>query len=440
MPPPLPTRYRLEVRLGRDGDVEEWFATDLRLHRPVLIRAVGPEATAERRQAFLMAVRRAARVSHNHVAAVFDADRAAGTAYGVTEWTGGISLSDRIEAGDSPPIAEFLSNAAGLADGLAALHEQDAVHGAIDPGAVLYPGSHPAKLGGFGRPRLTRTPGGDVRALGSTLETALTGHPAGVLPPSQVIDALPPAVDDALRLARESRIDARRLAEVVRSIPYSPAPRRPARWSWGRLAPTAVLASAAVALVWLGVLLDSGAATPDAPALPGTLVVRSGVGAAAPPPVGTTLPAPATTAPRLVVVARVTAFDPLGDGQEHSEDAGSVVDGDLDTIWRTERYRSPLSLIKDGVGLAFDVVGSPVRLELVGLSEGAGFRLMWAGSLLDVRDERWDIITEERAGAATSTLIHLPARLDGVWLLWLTDLPSQGDGYLARLSEVYFHP
>ena len=204
-----------------------------------------------------MAVRRAARVSHNHVAAVFDADRAAGTAYAVTEWTGGISLSDRIEAGDSPPIAEFLSNAAGLADGLASLHEEDAVHGAIDPGAVLYPGSHPAKLGGFGRPRLTRTPGGDVRALGSTLETALTGHPAGVLPPSQVIDALPPAVDDALRLARESRIDARRLAEVVRSIPYSPAPRRPARWSWGRLAPTAVLASAAIALVWLGVLLDS---------------------------------------------------------------------------------------------------------------------------------------------------------------------------------------
>lgn len=439
MPPPLPTRYRLEVRLGRDGDVEEWFATDLRLHRPVLIRAVGPEATAERRHAFLIALRRAARVSHNHVAAVFDADRAAGTAYAVTEWTGGISLSDRIEAGDTPPIAEFLSNAAGLADGLAALHDQDAVHGAIDPGAVLYPGSHPAKLGGFGRPRLTHSPAGDVRALGSALETALTGHPAGTLPPSQVIDALPAAVDDALHLARESRIDARRLAEVVRSIPYSPAPRRTSRWSWGRLAPTAVLASAAVALVWLGVLLDSGTGTPDAPVLPGTLAVRSGA-AAVPPPVGTTQPPPATTPPMPVVVERVTAFDPLGDGEERSADAGSVVDGDLDTSWRTERYRNPLPVIKEGVGLAFEVAGSPVRLELVGLSEGTGFRVMWAGSLLDIWDERWDIITEERAGASTSTLIHLPARSDGVWLLWLTDLPSQGDSYLAGLSEVYFHP
>ena len=33
MPPRLPDRYRLSVRLGADGDVEEWLATDEHLER-----------------------------------------------------------------------------------------------------------------------------------------------------------------------------------------------------------------------------------------------------------------------------------------------------------------------------------------------------------------------------------------------------------------------
>ena len=251
MPPPLPARYRLEVRLGRDEDVEEWFATDTDLNRPVLIRVLGPEAEAGRRGSFLESVRRASRVSHNHVAAVFAAARTEHFAYAVTEWTGGITLAHRIEAEDTPPVAEFLSNASGLADGLAALHVEGVVHGAIDPGAVLYPGAHPAKLAGFGRRMRSREASGDVRALGAALETALTGRPAGILAPSQVIDALPPGVDNALRLSQEAEVTARQLADLVRSIPYSPPLQPTSRWSWRWLVPAGVLALAAAALVWL---------------------------------------------------------------------------------------------------------------------------------------------------------------------------------------------
>ena len=43
MPPPLPDRYRLEVRVGRDDDIEEWLATDTQLDRPVLVRILGPD-------------------------------------------------------------------------------------------------------------------------------------------------------------------------------------------------------------------------------------------------------------------------------------------------------------------------------------------------------------------------------------------------------------
>jgi hypothetical protein len=42
MPPPVSDRYRLEMRLGKDDDIEEWLATDTSLERPVLIRSLGP--------------------------------------------------------------------------------------------------------------------------------------------------------------------------------------------------------------------------------------------------------------------------------------------------------------------------------------------------------------------------------------------------------------
>ena len=436
MPPPLPPRYRLDIRLGRDEDVEEWFATDLELNRPVLIRVIGPEATGRRRESFLAAVRQASRVSHNHVAAVYAASQAEGSAYAVTEWTGGMTLAHRIDAGQTPPIAEFLSNTAGLADGLATLHDEDVTHGAIDAGAILYSSAHPAKLAGFGRRRRSESPDDDVRALGSALETALTGRPAGLLAPSQVIDALPPSVDDALRLSQDGRVSARQLTDLVRSIPYSPPLRPASRWSWRWLIPAALLAAAALGFVGLGILLNPGQTSPVlAPAIPGPTVTR---------PIQTTTTVVPTTQPPLVqappepvVVESVIDFDPLGDGQEHSARVGALTDGDPGTLWRTEQYHDPLPLLKDGVGLAFEVSGSPSFLELVGLSEGTTLRIMWASSLLEIRDDRWETIAEERSGDANMR-IPLPFRPDGVWLLWLIELPPENGVFVTRLAEVEF--
>ena len=437
MSPPLPPRYRLEIRLGRDEDVEEWLATDLELNRPVLIRVIGPDAPPSRRESFLEAVQKASRVSHNHVAAVFAAAELDGSAYAATEWTGGITLANRIDAGTTPPIAEFLSNTAGLADGLAALHEENVVHGAIDPGAILYSGAHPAKLAGFGRVPRTGTGRADVQALGSALETALTGRPAGILAPSQVIDALPPSVDDALRLAQEADIDARKLSELILSTPYSPPLRRASRWSWRWLIPAGLLAVAAIGLVWWGSLLEvSPTSRVLAPAIPGptvTIPVQTTTTTTTTPVVTQVVLAP----PEPVDVRSVAAFDPLGDGQEHSATVDRLIDGDQETAWRTERYFDPLPLLKDGVGLAFEVSGAPSSVELLGLSEGTAFRIMWAGSLLDIGDEGWEIVAEEQAGTAT-VRIPLPERRGGVWLLWLTDLPPEEDVYLARLGEVHF--
>ena len=98
MAPPVSDRFRLEMRLGRDHDIEEWLATDTSLERPVLIRSLGPESSQERRAQFVAAVSGAAKTAHPHLARVFAVEDVAGGAYAVCEWTGGASAADRIAA------------------------------------------------------------------------------------------------------------------------------------------------------------------------------------------------------------------------------------------------------------------------------------------------------------------------------------------------------
>lgn len=434
MPPPLPARFRLEVRLGRDDDIEEWLATDVDLDRPVLIRVLGPETSERRRDRFLHDVRQASKVAHTHVAAVYMADATKDGAFAVTEWAGGVTLADRLEAEETPPTVEFLSNAAGLAEGLAALHEAKVVHGTIDPSAILYARAHPAKLGAFGRRAHTWSAEADVQALGAALETALTGRPAGVLPPSQMIDGLPTDVDRALRLAQDGKIDAHQLADRMRSIPYTAPPEPTRSWSWRWLVPVALLAALAAGIAGLGAFLDAGPGSPILfPATPSPTSTPA-------VPTTTTVPTVPTTRlpgdPVPIQISDIIAYDPLGDGAEHDDDVANLIDADNDTTWRTERYFDPLPLLKGGVGIAFEVMGTPTQVELVDMSVGTVFEIAWA-QRLPGRPGDWETVASGNALGGTA-MIQLPARQDGVWLIWFTDLPPQDEGFFAAISEVRF--
>ena len=94
MAPNLPARYQTQVRLGRDGDIEEWLATDSTLDRPVLLRILDASSSRDRVKQFLTHTRAAAAVSHAHISKVY----AVGDqkpAYAVLEWNGGVSIADR---------------------------------------------------------------------------------------------------------------------------------------------------------------------------------------------------------------------------------------------------------------------------------------------------------------------------------------------------------
>jgi hypothetical protein len=433
VPPPLPDRFSLEVRLGRDHDVEEWLATDTALDRPVLIRILGPETSRERRQAFVDDTRSGAAVTHVHLVSVYAAGLIEQGAYSVTEWAGGVSMADRLSAGETIPVDEFLPNAAGLAEGLAVFQRAGGIHGAIDAGAIYFSGSHPAKLGSFGRPHSGATVAEDTRALAETLETCITGRPVGTATPSQVVDGIPAAVDQALQSARQGALDAAGLAQALHTTTQTPTRHpREAKWSWRWLAPAALLAILAVGIVAIGLVLPSG---PGSPVLfPATPIDSTTT---------LTLATTTTTAAAIggdpPITVRAFSYDPEGDGSEHDENVAKVLDGDPATSWRTERYFDPLPQLKRGVGIVFELSGQPAQILASGLSNATAYTLLWAPTLPPDGIDGWERLA---SGTVSGERVasQIPERDDGFWLLWFTDLPAQEDGFYASLAEVRFLP
>jgi serine/threonine-protein kinase len=432
MPTAIPDRYRLDLRLGRDGDIEEWLATDTSLDRPVLIRSLGPETVEERRRQFVTTVSAAAKAHHPHLAKVFVVEEVQGGAYSVSEWTGGATVADRVGASSGIELEEFLPNATGLAGALKALHESGATHGSIDLSAISYSEAHAAKLGAFGRPfhgdELT-----DVRALSSALESALTGEAPGGPPPSESIDGISPMIDRILRAGQSGEYSA---SELEKALSAAPTPRRPqpepASTSRRLLYAALGLVILAVALVGLGALFG----TPANPIIPSPTTIPSV------PSVPSTTPgatSPPTSGAADLSILSVESHDPFGEGGENDVSVENLLDGSLNTTWQTERYQDPLSLIKPGVGVVAAVRGVPQQLHLVGLSPGTVFEIRWSFTL-EEDPEDWQRVAAGTAPAGT-TSVDLPQRSDGFWLFWMTELPLQSDGtYHAQLSELRLEP
>ncbi len=428
MPAAIPDRFKLEMRLGRDGDIEEWLATDTSLDRPVLVRSLGPETTSERRKQFVDQVGDAAKVAHPHLARVFAVAEVDGGAYSVSEWTGGSTVADRVEASHPIELPDFLPNAAGLAGALAALHEIDATHGAVDLSAISYSAAHAAKLGAFGREPRSDT-GGDVRGLAAALESALTGSPPGGPPPSERIDGLSTSIDRILRSGQSGDLTASEFEKALIAAPTPHSPVAEPRIASRRLIISAiVLVAVAIGLVALGRVVAGG----GEPILPAPVTTTT-------PSLTTTEPPSATAPVGEVGIENVATFDPYGGGGENDDAVTNLIDGETVTSWQTEHYQDPLPVIKPGVGLTFTMRGTPTQIQLIELSVGTRFEIHWSDVFYPQLDE-WARIATAQAPPGT-TFVDLPPREGGFWLVWLTDLPSHSDGsFFASISEVRFLP
>ena len=435
----LPSRYQLEIRLGRDHDIEEWLATDLTLDRPIVVRMLGPEVGRERRRRFLSDVRSLASVSHPHLLEVYAAGTDGDHTWMVGEWTGGVTIADRLEAGTPMPVEEFLPNVAGLASALGELHALGIVHGTIGPDAVSFAAAHPAKLKSFARPDRGESPSADVADLARTLEASITGLGAGAPPPSQLTDAIHRSVDEALAEAKDGHLTAEALAARLQAAPSVHASPRPSRWSYQWLIPAAVLGLVALAVTLISPFGRSEAEPPFALPDPSTT---------------TTAPSTTTTTVgvRDVRVIVVDVLDPSEDGERNAE-LPNLTDGDILTAWRTERYFAPIQLIKPGVGISFVLDRNPTEIFFVASAE-TSFEIRWAPTVPPDLDG-WEIVGqgtvpffEEAGPAGPPNEIELPPRDGGFWLLWLTELTYQGqsdedppqDFYYSFIYEVVFSP
>ena len=446
MPPPLPDRYRLEVRLSRNEGVEEWLATDTVLDRPVQLRVLGPETPPSVREEYLEAVRRSTSASHPHLLSVYDAGSVPGGVFAAYEWTGGTALSHRLDAGAKLDVTQFQTNAAGLAEALAVLHEAGVIHSRITTNTIYYSLDHPAKLGGVAPPNEESSFATDVVQLVDALEEWAAGRPSQGLPLSELVDGVSPYIDQVLAEAGGGELTSADLAFVLSTSPSpSPPPNRAAGTSRSGLWVAGILTLTAVGLVVLGTLLSS--ASPSSPPMESittlTTLSPQPTSTLAPPrnappeplantPVAPLLPTPI---PELLAPPTVATFDPYGGGGEMDHRLERLVDGDRETTWRTERYYDPLSRIKAGVGLVITPSAGARRLELLGITPGTVYTLSWADSP-DASLSEWSPVATGQT-ASGAFFLTLPPRPAGAWMVWFTELPYVGpENYSTSIAEV----
>ncbi len=142
----------------------------------------------------------------------------------------------------------------------------------------------------------------------------------------------------------------------------------------------------------------------------------------------------AATAP--VRIASVSGFDPEGDGAEKDSTAGDAFDGDPDTAWESETYRSDTyGGLKDGVGLLVDL-GAPARVTSLTArlgGEGSSVELRTAtGSTLDGSR----VIATADDASGTVPLRAATAVTTRYLVLWFTTPARVDDGYRAVVDEL----
>ncbi len=166
--------YRILEKLGQGGQATAYKAEDLRLGRPVVIKALRPELAATdaarrrfEREAFLCSA-----LEHPNISALYDIGEDAGVRYLVMQYAEGSTL-ERFMAGRSLGTQATLALAIQVADALAVAHAHGIVHRDVKPSNVIVAPDGQAKVLDFG---LAKMIGGD----------GVPGLPAGDASDTQV--------------------------------------------------------------------------------------------------------------------------------------------------------------------------------------------------------------------------------------------------------------
>ena len=122
--------YRVLKQLGAGGMGAVYLALDTRLDRKLALKVMLPAfaADADAKERFLREARAAAKISHDNVVTVFEADERDGVPYIAMQLLQGYPLDEYLKTKGAPPLPHVIRIARETALGLAAAHALGLVH------------------------------------------------------------------------------------------------------------------------------------------------------------------------------------------------------------------------------------------------------------------------------------------------------------------------
>jgi len=176
-------RYVIQSELGRGAMGVVYKATDSVLERPVAVKTVN--ITLERDYAdkyekrFYQEAKAAGSLNHPNIVTIHDVGKSGDVVFMAMEYIEGVELRTLIGEGRPLRLAQALSIAAQVAEGLAFAHQRGVVHRDIKPANIMVVANGPVKITDFGIARMRGT--GDLTQTGMLL-----GSPK-YMSPEQVI-------------------------------------------------------------------------------------------------------------------------------------------------------------------------------------------------------------------------------------------------------------
>ncbi|MGH9189683.1 MAG: Stk1 family PASTA domain-containing Ser/Thr kinase [Acidimicrobiales bacterium] len=165
-------RYQMVRQLARGGMAEVYLARDLLLDRPVALKVLFPQFSADMSfvERFRREARAAANLNHPNIVSIFDWGEDDGTYFIVMEYVDGRTLREILHADGPIPAIEVATIGADIAGALHFAHLNGVIHRDVKPGNVMVARNH-VKVTDFGIAR-AGDPSESLTQAGAVMGTA----------------------------------------------------------------------------------------------------------------------------------------------------------------------------------------------------------------------------------------------------------------------------